>query len=115
VASRAARDLRRRTTDAERVLWKALRSSQLDGLKFRRQHPAGPYILDFFCEQLSLAVEVDGGQHSIEADATRTRALAVHGIRIVRFWNNDVLTNLPGVLETIRMAAGTVSQEEQAS
>ncbi|MSP50337.1 MAG: endonuclease domain-containing protein [Alphaproteobacteria bacterium] len=102
-------------TDAERVLWKAIRSSQLDGLKFRRQYPAGPYVLDFFCEQLSLAIELDGGQHSVEKDAERTASLTDHGIRVLRFWNNDVLTNLPGVLETIRMAAGPVSQKEEVS
>ena len=99
-------------TDAERALWKALRNRQLDGLNFKRQYPAGPFVLDFFCEQLSLAIEVDGGQHSVEADAARTKALADHGVRVIRFWNNDVLKNPPGVLETIRREAG---QGEQAS
>jgi very-short-patch-repair endonuclease len=101
-------------TDAERALWRALRDSRLDGLKFRRQHPAGPYVLDFYCEQLSLAVEVDGGQHSIEVDAGRTKDLHDRGIRILRFWNNDVLTNMQGVPETIRIAAGTVPEGERA-
>jgi len=99
-------------TDAERALWRALRNRQLDGLKFKRQCSAGPFVLDFFCEQLSLAIEVDGGQHSIEKDAARTEVLADHGIRVIRFWNHDVLINMPGVLETIRREAG---QGEQAS
>jgi len=72
-------------TDAERALWKAIKGRQLEGLKFRRQHPAGPYILDFFCEQLLLAIEVDGGQHSEETDAVRTAWLESEGIRVLRF------------------------------
>ncbi len=109
-----ARRLRVMMTDAERMLWKALRNRQLDGLKFRRQHPIGPYVLDFLCEERRFAVELDGGHHTVESDAVRTAWLFDHGIRIIRFWNNDVLTNLPGVLETIRRTAGTVSQEEEA-
>ncbi|MBM3534214.1 MAG: endonuclease domain-containing protein [Alphaproteobacteria bacterium] len=109
---RIARRLRISATDAEQVLWKALRKRQLDGLKFRRQHPIGPYILDFMCEERRLAVELDGGQHTVEKDAARTAWLADRGIRMVRFWNNDVLSNLPGVIETIRREAG---QGEEAA
>jgi len=100
-------------TDAERVPWKALRDRQIEGLKFKRQYPKGPYVLDFFCEQLLLAVEVDGGQHSAEKDAGRTAWLGDQGIRILRFWNNDVLTNLPGVLATISAEALDPNKERQ--
>ncbi len=101
MVDRVARRLRVNMTDAELVLWKALRNRQLDEFKFRRQHPIGPYVLDFFCEDHKLAVEIDGGQHTEEKDAARTAWLAERGIRILRFWNNDVLSNLSGVLETI--------------
>ncbi len=103
---KSARRLRRNMTDVERKLWAKLRDAQLDGFKFRRQHPLGPYVLDFFCEETKLVVEVDGGQHAerIEADDERTKWLEAHRCRVLRFWNNDVLQNLTGVLETIRMA-----------
>jgi len=93
-------------TDAERKLWEALRDRRLDGFKFRRQHPLGPYVLDFFDEAHGLVVEVDGGQHgdNAEVDAVRTAWLEQQGCRVLRFWNNDVLTNVDGVLETIRRA-----------
>jgi very-short-patch-repair endonuclease len=101
-----ARRLRRALTDAERKLWTALRSRRFDGYKFRRQHPFGPYVLDFYCEQRNLAIELDGGQHSeqVERDAVRTAWLAAQGCKVVRFWNNDVSANLPAVLEQIRGA-----------
>ncbi len=105
-----ARRLRVAMTDAERKLWSALRDRQIDGLKFRRQHPIGPYVLDFLCEERRLAVELDGGQHTAEKDAARTAWLADHGVRVIRFWNNDVLTNLPGVVEMIRQEAGKGEQ-----
>ena len=101
-----ARRLRVTMTDAERKLWRTLRDRQVDGLKFRRQHPIGPYVLDFLCEERRLAVELDGGQHTADKDAVRTAWLADHGVRVIRFWNNDVLTNLPGVVEMIRQEAG---------
>ena len=100
----SARRLRQNMTDAERKLWRALRDRQLDDVKFRRQHPLGRYVLDFFCEEHKLAVEVDGGQHADSTeDKARTAWLQAHGCRALRFWNNDVLGNLPGVLETIRL------------
>ena len=101
-----ARVLRRRMTDAEQVLWRRLRDRRLRGHKFRRQHPLGPYVLDFFCEPVKLAIEIDGGQHAVrvEADEARTRWLNHHGCRVLRFWNNEVLGDIDGVLTTILMA-----------
>ncbi len=99
-----ARRLRKEMTDAERKLWAVLRGSRLDGYKFRRQHPLGRYVLDFFCEQRGLVIELDGGQHGdqIERDNFRTAWLEAQGCRVLRFWNDDVLVNLPGVLQKIR-------------
>jgi very-short-patch-repair endonuclease len=98
----AARSLRRRSTDAEQRLWRHLRSRQLEGAKFVRQFPIGPHIADFACRDAHLVIELDGGQHSPEADAPRTAIIEAFGYRIIRFWNNDVLTNTDGVLEAIR-------------
>jgi very-short-patch-repair endonuclease len=90
-------------TDAERLLWRRLRNRQACEHKFRRQHPIGPYVLDFFCEAAKLAVEIDGGQHAarVDADEARTQWLNDHGCRVLRFWNNEVLENIDGVLTTI--------------
>jgi very-short-patch-repair endonuclease len=99
-----ARRLRRDMTDAERKLWANLRHRQLEGAKFRRQHPLGNYVLDFYCEACRLVVEVDGSQHTPEGDAARTAWLDAHGCRVIRFGNLDVLKQLPDVLETIRTA-----------
>lgn len=93
-----ARRLRRNQTDVERKLWSRLRDRRLDGWKFRRQAPVGTYIVDFLCPDAKLVVELDGGQHSAEADADRTQAIEAHGYLVIRFWNNDVTTNLEGVL-----------------
>ena len=102
-----SRELRRESTEAERKLWRHLRDSGL-GAKFRRQHPVGPFILDFCCHEARLAVELDGGGHieQAEYDAERTKALAVEGIRVIRFWNADVMKNIAGVLDRIRDALG---------
>ncbi|HCS68602.1 MAG TPA: endonuclease domain-containing protein, partial [Rhodospirillaceae bacterium] len=83
-----------------------LRNRQLDGHKFRRQHPIPPYVADFACVERGLIVEVDGGQHSerTEADAVRTRALQARGFRVLRVWNNEVMANLEGVLAVILRA-----------
>ena len=101
-----ALDLRRNMTKAERALWAELRDRRLAGFKFRRQHPLGPYVLDFFCEANKLVIEVDGGQHADDParDAARTAWLEAHGCRVLRFWNNEVLANLPAVLTTIASA-----------
>jgi very-short-patch-repair endonuclease len=106
MASRFARKLRKDPTDAERRLWSHLRNKQLGGFRFRRQQPMGPYIVDFFCSDASLIVEVDGGQHdaNAEQDATRTRWLEERGYKVLRFWNNEVLANAEGVVLAIREA-----------
>jgi very-short-patch-repair endonuclease len=102
MASPLARRLRTTPTDAEMRLWSRLRRRQLAGFRFRRQHPMGPYVVDFFCPDTKLVVEVDGGQHADSAtDAVRTRWLEARGYRVVRFWNNDVLANTEGVLLAI--------------
>ncbi len=102
-----ARDLRTQPTDAERTLWRYLRSEQLSGWKFRRQHPIPPYIADFACIQAKLIIEVDGGQHADSAyDSVRDEHLRRHGWRVLRFWNNDVLGNPEGVAATILAAIG---------
>jgi len=77
----------------------------LEGLSFRRQHPIGRYIVDFVCLEKHLIIEIDGGQHDIERDKdeVRTKWLVSEGYRVLRFWNNEVLTNLEGVLDTIRL------------
>lgn len=91
-------------SDAERKLWAKLRDRQLEGAKFRRQHPLGRYVLDFYCEDTQLVVEVDGRQHTLAGDAERTAWLEAHGGRVMRFDNLDVLKQLPDVLDTIRAA-----------
>ena len=97
-----ARQLRQDATDAERRLWSALRDRRLSGYRFRRQYPIGPFIADFACTRHQLIVEADGGQHAdSEADRRRTSWLEGEGWRVLRFWNNDVLANTNGVIETI--------------
>jgi very-short-patch-repair endonuclease len=100
-----ARKLRRNATDTETILWRALRERMPD-IRFRRQHPIGLHVVDFACPASKLAIEVDGGQHAEQqgADADRTAALEQRGYRVIRFWNNEVLEKLGGVLETIRQA-----------
>jgi very-short-patch-repair endonuclease len=100
MASPLARALRRTPTNAETRLWARLRRKQLDGCRFRRQHPLGPNVVDFFCAEAKLIIEVDGGQHAQDTD-TRTRWLEGRGYRVLRFWNNDVLANPEGVLLVI--------------
>ena len=93
--------LRTNITDAEQKLWRALRSRG-SGAKFRRQVPLGPYIVDFVCFEAKLIVEVDGGQHADSPrDAKRDRYFMDQGYRVLRFWNNDVLRNMEGVLTRI--------------
>jgi very-short-patch-repair endonuclease len=97
-----ARRLRSVPTDAETKLWYKLRSRRLNGHKFVRQEPIGPYTVDFICRETRLIVEVDGGQHADNArDIVRDKWLGEHNYRVLRFWNNDVLSNIGGVLGTI--------------
>jgi very-short-patch-repair endonuclease len=98
-----ARSLRKQMTEAERLLWCHLRNRQLGGWKFRRQHPIGPFVVDFICSEKKIIVEVDGGQHAIhiKEDAERSRYLQEQGYRILRFWNNDVLEGIDSVLEVV--------------
>jgi very-short-patch-repair endonuclease len=101
-----SRRLRRDSTDAERILWAALRARQLDGLKFVRQEPIGPYFADFVCRDAKLVVELDGGQHADSAyDARRDAMMREAGYRVLRLWNNEVLGNLEGALITIARAS----------
>ncbi|MDH4138607.1 MAG: DUF559 domain-containing protein [Anaerolineae bacterium] len=104
----AARRLRRNMTPAEKKLWEALKGKKLGGLKFRAQHPVGPFILDFYCPACKLAVELDGGVHEerAEYDEARAQQLEDYGYRIIRFRNEEVLTDLRTVLERILQAAG---------
>ena len=101
-----ARNLRRASTDAERAFWNHVRDRRLDGHRFRRQVPIGPYVADFVCPAAKLIVELDGGQHHERADADerRTRWLEGEGYRVLRIWNNDVLANMPGVLHSLLTA-----------
>jgi very-short-patch-repair endonuclease len=98
-----ARSLRRAQTAAERKLWLLLRDRRLAGFKFRRQHPVGPFIVDFCCTEVKVIVELDGGQHALtlDSDAARSRYLAGEGYRVLRFWNNEVLGNTSGALERV--------------
>jgi len=100
---RIARRLRVDQTNAETVLWNRIRNRQIDGYKFVRQVPILGYICDFVCRERRLVIEVDGGQHNESAaDAIRDRRLMDEGYRVLRFWNNDVLGNIEGVLMTIQ-------------
>jgi very-short-patch-repair endonuclease len=101
----AARSLRKNMTDAEQLLWRCLRRKQLGGFRFRRQHPIDRFVLDFYCCEAKLAIELDGGQHNEPGarlrDHERTTILHRYGIRVVRFWNSEVLDNPEGVLQKI--------------
>ena len=103
MTTRRARKLRKDMTDAERRIWFALRDRRFDGWKFRRQVPFDHYILDFVCFEVKLVIEVDGGQHDerAEHDARRSSHLESNGFKALRFWNNEVLGNLEGVLTMI--------------
>ncbi len=108
-----AREQRRNPTPAEATLWAALRGRRLSGLKFRRQHPFGPYVLDAFCVEHQLEVEVDGGIHDelaqIEHDERRTEYLNEHGVRILRFTNAEIENHLDQVLKRIFQATQSPS------
>jgi very-short-patch-repair endonuclease len=103
LASKLQRTLRCHATDAERKLWQGLRRRQLDGCKFRRQHPFERFIVDFVCLERRLVIELDGSQHldNLASDAARDSFLEKAGFRTLRFWNDDVLRHTSAVLETI--------------
>ncbi|MFZ3137707.1 MAG: DUF559 domain-containing protein [Thermodesulfovibrionales bacterium] len=98
-----AKILRKNFTDTERLLWKYLRAKQMGEYKFRRQEPIGRYIVDFVCQKKRVIIEVDGSQHFMEKerDSKRDNWLKGQGYQILRFWNNEVLTNTIGILEVI--------------
>ncbi len=120
VITQRARRLRKTMTEAEKRLWWRLRREQMNGLNFRRQHPIGPYVLDFYCPFIQLAVELDGGQHNFIAaqrkDERRTNWLNAKGVTVLRFWNNDVMGNMEGVLlEVMRVSESLVSRRQTPS
>jgi very-short-patch-repair endonuclease len=98
-------NLRNNGTDAERLLWQHLRNSQLGGVKFRRQQAIEAYIVDFISFDKRIVIELDGGQHSEQSDydTRRDNCLKANGFIVLRFWNNDVMANIEGVLEAIRL------------
>jgi very-short-patch-repair endonuclease len=103
---KTARRLRRNQTDTERMLWFHLRDRRLAGWKFRRQFPIDRFVVDFFCADAHLVIELDGGQHAVrtEADAQRTKVLEAMGYLVLRYWNNEVMRNIDGVIEDIATA-----------
>jgi len=107
-----ARQLRSKQTDTENLLWSRLRTHRLFGLKFRRQQPIGAYVVDFLCPEKKLIVELDGGQHQDRADYDQGRDgwLQSEGYVVLRYWNNDVMSNLEAVLEDIGRVAGVFAE-----
>lgn len=116
--TRIARSLRKRMTDAERRLWKALRGKQLEGLKFRRQQPIGAYIVDFVCFEKRIVVEADGSRHyegeQMQKDFERDRRLREQGFQVLRFTNREIMSNTEGVILSILEHASARSSAHQA-
>jgi very-short-patch-repair endonuclease len=110
-----AQQLRNNATDAERLLWRGLSASKLDGFKFSRQIPVGPFICDFVCRAEKLVVELDGRHHDSlqQEDATRERYITAQGFSVLRFSNKDVFDNVEGVLMAIRAALPTPSPSRE--
>ena len=96
-----AKAMRHQPTNAEAIIWTALRGARLQGCKFKRQQPIGVYIVDFVCIECELVVEIDGGQHDVSEDLARTSWLQSQGFRVLRFWNNEVIERKDDVLESI--------------
>lgn len=111
-----ARRLRREATGPERLLWSRLSRRKLADLRFRRQHPMGPYFLDFYCPEIALCIELDGEQHGqsrgLRHDAKRDAFLSAQGVTILRFWNHEVRTHLRDVLDTIYQRASELKQQQ---
>jgi len=103
-----AKELRQSETEAEQIIWSWLRAKKLKGVKFRRQEPIGTYVVDFVSFEKKLIIEIDGGQHNFAENKTnddaRTEWLESQGFRVIRFWNNEVASNLDGVLTLIEEA-----------
>lgn len=106
--TKCARKLRNNPTDAEKVLWKALKEAY-PNIRFRRQYPIGPYFADIACKDKKIVIEIDGGQHDLasEAEKTRTEYLQSNGYCVLRFWNNEVLGNIEGVMAVITQNLNT--------
>lgn len=107
-----AKEMRKQMPDAEALLWKLIRNRNIAQAKFRRQHPVGRYILDFYCDEKKLAIELDGSQHAEQSayDSQRDAYLNSQGIQVLRFWNNQMLLETEAVLEVIYQAL-TASEE----
>jgi very-short-patch-repair endonuclease len=105
-----AKSLRKNATIHENILWKFLRAKRFNGLKVRRQHPIGPFIVDFYCSQKKLVIELDGGGHAEKEQAAydkrRDRYLRKQGLQVLRIWNNELTENIDGVFETISNLCG---------
>ncbi|MBL9066598.1 MAG: DUF559 domain-containing protein [Sphingopyxis sp.] len=101
-----SRELRNQATPAERALWAQLSNRRIAGIRFNRQFPIGPFICDFVSRSAKLIIEVDGGQHAVEVakDAARSAYLESQGYRVIRFWNNDVIERIDGVVSEIECA-----------
>lgn len=101
-----AKDLRKKSTDTEQLLWKHLKAKQFEGIKFRRQQPIAHYIVDFVCFEKKIIIELDGGQHTQPSekhkDNERDRWFKAQGYKVLRFWDNEVIMNIKGVLDVIR-------------
>ncbi|MFT3897824.1 MAG: DUF559 domain-containing protein [Thermomonas sp.] len=110
-----ARELRNASTDAERLLWRALRCRQLQGFRFRRQVPISGYVADFVCPEARLIIELDGGQHSerIEYDSKRSEILLAAGYNVVRYWNHDVMAHTVDVVADIQRKLEETSTPSQ--
>ena len=98
-----AKNLRKNQTEAEKLLWKHLKAKQINGFKFRRQHPMGKFITDFICLEKKLVVELDGGQHVLnkEKDIERDKWFYNEGFEVLRIWNNEIFHNINGIMEAI--------------
>jgi very-short-patch-repair endonuclease len=109
-----ARQLRTASTDAERLLWRHVRAHRFEGCKFKRQESIGKYIVDFVCYEVKLIIELDGGQHLENvSDKQRDDWLSLQGFRVLRFWNNDVLSNIEGVLQRVCENLSPTSSKEK--
>ena len=110
-----AKSLRKGSTNADKLLWSRLRAGRFEGMRFRRQHPIGRYIVDFVCLERRLVIELDGGRHALLdgtlKDRQRDAWLEKEGYRVVRFWDDEVLMNICGVLDALREKFQTPSPQ----